>query len=94
MVRLPGFQGAGSACRYQALIGPNQATGLAGGFDFLYGISRVKRNDEHHVPEVGENCPLLLYKKLRKTNGPGSKGNNKWNHASDVGVGTAHKRQI
>ena len=33
MVRLSGLQGAGSACRYQALIGPNQATGLAGGFD-------------------------------------------------------------
>ena len=35
MMRLPGFQGAGSACRYQALIGPNQATGLAGGFDLF-----------------------------------------------------------
>jgi len=35
MVRLPGFQGASSACRYQALIGPNQATGLAGGFDLF-----------------------------------------------------------
>lgn len=32
-VRLPDFQSASSACQYQALIGPNQATGYAGGFD-------------------------------------------------------------
>ena len=33
--RLPGFQSAKSARWYQALIGPIQATGSAGGFDFL-----------------------------------------------------------
>ena len=31
--RLPGFQSAKSARWYQALIGPIQATGSAGGFD-------------------------------------------------------------
>ena len=34
MVRLPGLQGASSARRYQALTGPNQATGSAGGLDY------------------------------------------------------------
>ena len=34
--RLPGFQSAKSARWYQALIGPIQATGSAGGFDWLY----------------------------------------------------------
>ena len=33
--RLPGFQSAKSARWYQALIGPIQATGSAGGFDLL-----------------------------------------------------------
>ena len=33
LVRVPAFQSACSACRQQALIGPNQATGFAGGFD-------------------------------------------------------------
>lgn len=32
--RLPGFQSAKSARWYQALIGPIQATGSAGGFDW------------------------------------------------------------
>ena len=36
--RLPGFQSAKSARWYQALIGPIQATGSAGGFDFCFGI--------------------------------------------------------
>ena len=35
--RLPGFQSAKSARWYQALIGPIQATGSAGGFDFVWG---------------------------------------------------------
>lgn len=34
--RLPGFQSAKSARWYQALIGPIQATGSAGGFDCIY----------------------------------------------------------
>ena len=34
--RLPGFQSAKSARWYQALIGPIQATGSAGGFDLIY----------------------------------------------------------
>ena len=42
-VRLPDHQSASSACRYQALIGPNQATGFAGGFD-LQEIAQEKRN--------------------------------------------------
>ena len=34
--RLPGFQSAKSARWYQALIGPIQATGSAGGFDYAF----------------------------------------------------------
>ena len=33
MARLPGFQSAKSARWYQALTGPTQATGSAGGYD-------------------------------------------------------------
>ena len=38
MARLPGFQSAKSARWYQALTGPTQATGSAGGYDLTYGI--------------------------------------------------------
>ena len=35
MARLPGFQSAKSARWYQALTGPTQATGSAGGYDYM-----------------------------------------------------------
>ena len=36
MARLPGFQSAKSARWYQALTGPTQATGSAGGYDYTF----------------------------------------------------------
>ena len=52
--RLPGFQSAKSARWYQALIGPIQATGSAGGFDsfsFLHseGASGQHCTDFHQL---------------------------------------------
>ena len=41
--RLPGFQSAKSARWYQALIGPIQATGSAGGFDLAKRMYTKKR---------------------------------------------------
>ena len=39
--RLPGFQSAKSARWYQALIGPIQATGSAGGFDSFFALQNL-----------------------------------------------------
>ena len=50
--RLPGFQSAKSARWYQALIGPIQATGSAGGFDLQKETSGSKY--ERHFAKVGD----------------------------------------
>lgn len=50
--RLPGFQSAKSARWYQALIGPIQPTGSAGGFDLQKETSGSKY--ERHFAKVGE----------------------------------------
>jgi len=42
MARLSGFQSAKSARWYQALTGPTQATGSAGGYDLLLGLRKNK----------------------------------------------------
>ena len=47
--RLPGFQSAKSARWYQALIGPIQATGSAGGFDLPF-FSRFFFPNSHLHP--------------------------------------------
>ena len=51
MARLPGFQSAKSARWYQALTGPTQATGSAGGYDLLLRTSTALER---------RGCPLSI----------------------------------
>ena len=55
--RLPGFQSAKSARWYQALIGPIQATGSAGGFD----LSSKKANARQERVPITEFLFVIEY---------------------------------